>query len=81
MTFTTSMTILTPISLPQVLSRDLLHLKGLAVDWVTDNVYFSQGKETHSRIEVVSSDGLKRKVLFSDLHPTAGALAINAITG
>lgn len=89
----TPMTLLTlcppcdPYDLPdsypfhQVVSRDLQSPKGLAVDWATGNVYFSQSKDTHSRIEVVSSDGLKRKVLFSDLHEEAGALAINTITG
>ena len=67
----------------QVVSRDLHDPRGLAVDWAANNIYFSQRRDVdghQGRIEVVSSDGRKRKVLFDTLN-SVGSLAINILTG
>lgn len=73
-------------SVEVVISRDLQHLHGLAVDWVANNIYFSHDLNTvdvnsyTGKVEVVSSDGRKRKLLLMRLH-NVGALAINIVTG
>lgn len=72
----------TPYYIFQVISRDLIGPHGLAVDWAGNNIYFSQRRASQDdgRIEVVSSDGRKRKVLFSNLA-NPGPLAVNILTG
>ena len=72
-----------------MLQRDIYNPKGIAVDWSTNNIYFSHtlsdGEES-GRIEVVSSDGQNRRVLFygfvsNYIAPSTGALAVNVLTG
>ena len=66
----------------QIISTDLYHPIGLAIDWKGNNVYFSDTRnvERQGRIEVASCDGKRRKVLLHDLR-VPGPLAINVLTG
>ncbi len=73
---TTGYLIINTIYLPQILDRDLDHPKGLAVDWVGNNIYFSHG----NRIEVATCDGQHRKVLRNDIK-NVGPIAIDLTTG
>ena len=65
----------------QIISSDLHNPHGLAVDWISSNVYFSHIRASgHGRIEVAKCDGSHRKVLRHNLH-SVGVLAVNPITG
>ena len=73
----------------QVLQRDIYNPKGIVVDWSTNNIYFSHtlsDSEESGWIEVVSSNGQNRRVLFygfvsSHIAPSTGALVVNVLTG
>ena len=66
----------------QIISSDLRHPIGLAVDWKGNNIYFSDTRNTDrlGRIEVASCDGKRRKVLLHDLE-RPGPLALSVLTG
>ena len=55
--------------------------QGLAVDWRGDNVYFTdcRGQDV-GRLEVITCDGKKRKVLFNDLKE-AGPITVDPVHG
>jgi hypothetical protein len=68
------------ISCLQIINRDLNTPHGLAVDWISNNIYFSHIRGSHGRIEVAKCDGSHRKVLRNNLE-SVGVLAVNPITG
>ena len=73
--------LMVPISYLQIISSDLHDPHGLAVDWISNNIYFSHSREEgHGRIEVAKCDGSHRKVLRHNLQ-SVGVLAVNPITG
>jgi len=69
-------------SIEVIISHDLRHPIGIAVDWKGNNIYFSDTRNTDGlgRIEVASCDGKRRKVLLHDLT-RPGPLALNVLTG
>ena len=72
-----------------MLQRDIYNPKGIAVDWSTNNIYFSHtlsDSEESGRIEVVSSNGQNKHMLFygfvsSQIAPSTGALVVNVLLG
>lgn len=58
----------------QVVSNDIMFPEGLACDWLTQKLYWTDAHK--NRLEVVSLDGRHRKILFwQDLdQPRAIAL-------
>ena len=69
------------LTLLQIIDSDLHNPHGLAVDWVSNNIYFSHIRaENHGRIEVAKCDGSHRKVLKHNLG-RVGVLAVNQFTG
>ena len=64
-----------------VISTGLEHVEGLAVDWVSRKLYWTNDASPKSTIEVAELDGSNRKILIyrglnepADIvvHPTAG---------
>ena len=73
--------LMVPTSCLQIISSDLHNPHGLAVDWISNNIYFSHSRgEGHGRIEVAKCDGSHRKVLRHNLQ-SVGVLAVNPLTG
>ena len=69
------------LTLVQIIDSDLHNPHGLAVDWVSNNIYFSHTRaENLGRIEVAKCDGSHRKVLIHNLRKV-GVLAVNPFTG
>ena len=69
-----------------MLSQDIHEPRGIAVDWSTGNIYFSQLVDNMGRLEVVSSDGVNRRILFFGLEngqvaKAVGGMAVNVRTG
>uniref|UniRef100_UPI00358E1ABB prolow-density lipoprotein receptor-related protein 1 isoform X2 n=1 Tax=Myxine glutinosa TaxID=7769 RepID=UPI00358E1ABB len=65
-----------------IISADLANVQGLAVDWVSRNLYWSSYDSTKKQINVAHLDGSFKTVVLKDLdrptslavHPTSGNL-------
>ncbi len=71
-----------------MLDTDIGEPKGIAVDWSTNNIYFSHVTSGGGlgRVEVVSGDRKNRRALFygfrgTNLNDATGAVTVNVVTG
>ena len=75
-----------PPSLPpppiQIITQDISYPHGIAVDYIGNNVYFSQRTDVQERgrLEVATCDGRYRRVLKTGLRE-AGPLALDITRG
>ncbi|XP_063678733.1 uncharacterized protein LOC134814511 [Bolinopsis microptera] len=54
---------------------------GLAVDWISGNVFWTNGGETSGKIEVVDGKGTARRIIVSDNLEKPRAIALDPVLG
>ncbi|KRX90216.1 Prolow-density lipoprotein receptor-related protein 1, partial [Trichinella pseudospiralis] len=70
-----------------VINSDLSNVFGLAIDWISRNLYFSSYTDDHAEISITSLDGLFRRVLIQSTRQSPGgvvkpiSLAVHPLLG
>ncbi|KRX38253.1 Prolow-density lipoprotein receptor-related protein 1 [Trichinella murrelli] len=70
-----------------VINSDLNNVFGLAIDWISRNLYFSSYTDDHAEISITSLDGLFRRVLIQSTRQSPGgvvkpiSLAVHPLLG
>ncbi|XP_003371813.1 putative Low-density lipoprotein receptor domain class A [Trichinella spiralis] len=70
-----------------VINSDLNNVFGLAIDWISRNLYFSSYTDDHAEISITSLDGVFRRVLIQSTRQSPGgvvkpiSLAVHPLLG
>ena len=54
-------------------------IRGIAVDWINDNVYFTNSFPHETFLEVCRTDGQHRMVLFKTIKDSPKEIAVNPV--